>query len=113
MRIGSVAVAGVLLLGALLAPAAMAYDESEYLKAAETILCDCGCHPQSVADCACGRAAELPVDGPVGLGQAPAFDGGKVFPNRIHFMDGSATGQEDPAGRLFVGQRQSVARQGQ
>jgi cytochrome c-type biogenesis protein CcmH len=59
MRIGSVAVAGVLLLGALLAPAAMAYDESEYLKAAETILCDCGCHPQSVADCACGRAAEL------------------------------------------------------
>jgi cytochrome c-type biogenesis protein CcmH len=37
----------------------MAYDEAEYLEAAETVLCDCGCHPQSVADCACGRAAEL------------------------------------------------------
>ena len=27
--------------------------------ASSTILCDCGCHPQSVWDCACGRAAEL------------------------------------------------------
>jgi cytochrome c-type biogenesis protein CcmH len=39
--------------------AALAYDEAEYLKAAERVLCDCGCHPQSVAACACGRAAEL------------------------------------------------------
>ena len=44
---------------AALAPVALAYDEAEYLKAAEMILCDCGCHPQSVAACACGRAAEL------------------------------------------------------
>ena len=34
-------------------------DEAEYDKAARTILCDCGCHPQSVHDCACGRAAEM------------------------------------------------------
>lgn len=32
---------------------------AEYLKAATTILCDCGCHPQSVHACACGRAEEL------------------------------------------------------
>lgn len=34
-------------------------DDSEYEKATRTILCDCGCHPQSVHDCACGRAAEM------------------------------------------------------
>ena len=27
--------------------------------AAEAILCDCGCHPQSVHACACGRAEEM------------------------------------------------------
>jgi cytochrome c-type biogenesis protein CcmH/NrfF len=27
--------------------------------AGDMILCDCGCHPQSVNDCACGRAAEM------------------------------------------------------
>lgn len=27
--------------------------------AAKAILCDCGCHPQSVKDCACGRAAAM------------------------------------------------------
>ena len=26
---------------------------------ATTILCDCGCHPQAVHACACGRAAEM------------------------------------------------------
>jgi len=31
----------------------------EYDKATRTILCDCGCHPQSVHDCACGRASEM------------------------------------------------------
>ena len=30
-----------------------------YDKAASTILCDCGCHPQSVKECACGRAEEM------------------------------------------------------
>ena len=34
-------------------------DDSEYEKATRMILCDCGCHPQSVHDCACGRAAEM------------------------------------------------------
>jgi cytochrome c-type biogenesis protein CcmH len=33
--------------------------EADYATAAGTIRCDCGCHPQSVADCACGRAAEM------------------------------------------------------
>lgn len=32
---------------------------AEYDQAARTILCDCGCHPQSVHDCACGRAEEM------------------------------------------------------
>jgi cytochrome c-type biogenesis protein CcmH/NrfF len=30
-----------------------------YDLAARTILCDCGCPPQSVHDCACARAAEM------------------------------------------------------
>jgi len=34
-------------------------ENSEYEKATRMILCDCGCHPQSVHDCACGRAAEM------------------------------------------------------
>lgn len=33
--------------------------QAEYEIAAKTILCDCGCHPQSVFDCACVRAAEM------------------------------------------------------
>jgi len=38
----------------LTGPAAAAYEQGVH-----TILCDCGCHPQSVHDCACGRAAEM------------------------------------------------------
>jgi cytochrome c-type biogenesis protein CcmH len=34
-------------------------DAVQFEKATRTILCDCGCHPQSVYDCACGRAAQL------------------------------------------------------
>lgn len=34
-------------------------DSGEYLEATTSILCDCGCHPQSVYDCACGRADEM------------------------------------------------------
>jgi len=30
-----------------------------YEQAASAILCDCGCHPQSVKDCACVRAGEM------------------------------------------------------
>jgi len=35
------------------------FDPAGYDEATRTILCDCGCHPQSVHDCACGRAAEM------------------------------------------------------
>ena len=51
----AVAVLGVAFAGTL--PAAE--FQEEYAKAATTILCDCGCHPQSIHDCACGRAAEM------------------------------------------------------
>ena len=34
-------------------------DAAAYEKAATTILCDCGCHPQSVKECACARAEEM------------------------------------------------------
>ena len=44
-------------LGAQEAPAS--FDQEGYEKATTTILCDCGCHPQSVHACACGRAAEM------------------------------------------------------
>ena len=30
-----------------------------YERAATQLLCDCGCHPQSVKECACGRAGEM------------------------------------------------------
>lgn len=51
----------LLALGAvcMAAPAAGQVDPAEYEKAIETIRCDCGCHPQSVKDCACGRATEM------------------------------------------------------
>ena len=55
---GVVLLCSIFLVAALVSPA-LAYDEAEFDKAARTILCDCGCHPQSVADCACGRAAAL------------------------------------------------------
>ena len=50
-----------LLVGVLLAASApaLAAPADEFQTAASTILCDCGCHPQSVADCTCGRAAEM------------------------------------------------------
>jgi len=37
---------------------AQAFDAEGYEKAIATIKCDCGCHPQSLKDCACGYAAE-------------------------------------------------------
>ena len=50
-------------LGALLVlpllPAGASVDPAEHRKAIETVICDCGCHPQSVADCACGRGATM------------------------------------------------------
>jgi cytochrome c-type biogenesis protein CcmH len=49
--------AALILLGA--AGSVAAFDQSGYEEAINTILCDCGCHPQTVNDCACGRAAEM------------------------------------------------------
>jgi len=49
----------VLALLLLAAPALGAFDASGYEQAIRTIKCDCGCHPQSIKDCACGRAAEM------------------------------------------------------
>ena len=34
-------------------------DREAFVTVASTILCDCGCHPQSVHECACGHAAEM------------------------------------------------------
>ena len=39
------------------APAGVNRDDVVFV--AGEILCDCGCHPQSVYDCACGRADEM------------------------------------------------------
>ena len=36
-----------------------ARSQTGYDEAINTILCDCGCHPQTVKECACGRAAEM------------------------------------------------------
>ena len=50
---------GLLLLFVLVALPLMADPSDDYREVIRTIRCDCGCHPQSVAACACGRAAEL------------------------------------------------------
>jgi len=54
-------VAALWLTVALLAvgPVTARIAEDDYETAVSTIRCDCGCHPQSVKDCACGRAAEM------------------------------------------------------
>jgi cytochrome c-type biogenesis protein CcmH len=57
-RIWVLLVLTVLAASAVRAATAAAF-ETEYDLAARTILCDCGCSPQSVHDCACGRAAEM------------------------------------------------------
>ena len=54
----------MLLLSPLAAPLAQQPPPGEavsaaYDEAARMILCDCGCHPQSAHECACGRAAEM------------------------------------------------------
>lgn len=46
-------------IAALALPLAAAGVDEEYHKAIATIRCDCGCHPQTVGDCACGHAAEM------------------------------------------------------
>ena len=56
----AVASAGVMMVLLLVGSAGVsAIDVVELEKATATILCDCGCHPQSVKDCACGRAAQM------------------------------------------------------
>jgi cytochrome c-type biogenesis protein CcmH len=49
----------VAVLGLTLPVTSLAFDPAAFNEAAEMILCDCGCHPQSVAACTCGRAAEM------------------------------------------------------
>ena len=44
---------------ALARPVPPGVSAAEVEIAAGAILCDCGCHPQSVHDCACGRAEEM------------------------------------------------------
>ena len=36
-----------------------ASTDAVYERAARAILCDCGCHPQSVLECACSHAQEM------------------------------------------------------
>jgi cytochrome c-type biogenesis protein CcmH/NrfF len=52
-----IVIAAVAALGS--APAPPDIDNESYEHATRAILCDCGCHPQSIRDCACGRADEL------------------------------------------------------
>ena len=49
----------VVALFAVLAIPAGAGTDDEYQEAIATIRCDCGCHPQSVEDCSCGRADQM------------------------------------------------------
>jgi len=37
----------------------MSAPDQAYEKAATSLLCDCGCNPQSIKECACSRADEL------------------------------------------------------
>lgn len=48
----------LLVLSAAISPVP-AIDAAGYDEAVNTILCDCGCHPQTVKECACGRATEM------------------------------------------------------
>jgi len=50
---------GVVLLLIGLTSAQTPEIDTHFQEASETILCDCGCHPQSVDACSCGRAAEM------------------------------------------------------
>ncbi len=47
---------------AIAAPIARSATDDDFEQATSMILCDCGCHPQSVKECACGRAAEMRGD---------------------------------------------------
>ncbi len=50
--------AAPLALGAV-GPAPPGVDPAEYDRATRTILCTCGCSPQSAHDCACSHAADM------------------------------------------------------
>ena len=50
---------GLLLLFVLVALPSVADPVDEYNEIIRTIRCDCGCHPQSVESCACGRAEQM------------------------------------------------------
>lgn len=57
-RLSSLGLAAAVLLAGATLPCP-AFDVEQFQAATRTILCDCGCSPQSVHDCACGRAAEM------------------------------------------------------
>lgn len=59
LRARLASILAIVLLGTGSGPLPPGTDRVEFEKAAKTILCDCGCHPQSVFDCACGRAEEM------------------------------------------------------
>ena len=50
---------GVVLAALGAGPAPPDISSDDYEKATRALLCDCGCNPQSIRDCACGRADEL------------------------------------------------------
>ena len=54
-------VAAAALLGTIAAQGP-SVDPQGFELAAAAIRCDCGCHPQAVKDCACGRATEMRRD---------------------------------------------------
>lgn len=56
---GAFAAALLLMVVSLVTTQVTAFDQAGFDEAAGQILCDCGCHPQSVAACTCGRAAEM------------------------------------------------------
>lgn len=60
-RVALLVVAAAMLCAPALAlrPVPPGVDPAEVEIAARAILCDCGCHPQAVYDCACGRADEM------------------------------------------------------
>jgi len=61
-RVAIFVLAFALVVGALPAQSVPPAAQADHDEATSMILCDCGCHPQSVKECACGRAAEMRED---------------------------------------------------
>ena len=86
-RLAATALMLLLLASAGITTLAQGFDEPGYENAISVILCDCGCHPQSVKDCACGHAAgmrdeirqEMSIDPPMTAQQLITWQEIKVF----------------------------------